>query len=110
MLEIFYRYRVHPSQARAFEHAYGAKGPWAKLFARHPGHRRTRLFRHKVDQSIYVTVDVWESKGDWDDFRRLYGEEYRKLDRQLALLKLEEHLLGFYEGTQEYTPPSDSSV
>lgn len=108
MVEIFYRYRVHQSQARAFEHAYGPAGPWAKLFARHPGYKRTRLFRHKEEPGIYVTVDVWDSKADWDAFRRLYSEDYRRLDKQLTLLKLEEHLLGYYEGTQEYQPPVDT--
>lgn len=105
MLEIFYRYRVHRLQVRAFEHAYGSTGPWVKLFARHPGYKRTRLFRHKEDPGIYVTVDVWESKADWDDFRSTYGKEYLRLDKQLALLKLEEQLLGFYEGADEYHPP-----
>lgn len=108
MVEIFYRYRVHQSQMRAFEHAYGPTGPWAKLFGRHPGYKRTRLFRHKNEPGIYVTVDVWDSKADWDAFRRLYSEDYRRLDKQLALLKLEEHLLGYYEGTEEYRPPVDT--
>jgi heme-degrading monooxygenase HmoA len=108
MVEIFYRYRVHQAQVRAFEHAYGPEGPWAKLFARHPGYKRTRLFRHKDDPGIYVTVDVWQSKADFDAFRKMYAEDYRRLDKQLALLKLEEHLLGFYEGTQEYRKPLDT--
>jgi hypothetical protein len=38
----------------------------------------------------------------------MYAEDYRRLDKQLALLKLEEHLLGFYEGTQEYRKPLDT--
>lgn len=108
MVEIFYRYRVHPTQVRAFEHAYGPAGPWAKLFARHPGYKRTRLFRHREQTDVYVTVDVWESKADFDAFRRLYSEDYRRLDKQLTLLKLEEHLLGFYEGAGEYRAPLDT--
>jgi heme-degrading monooxygenase HmoA len=103
--EIFYRYRVHPVQARAFEHAYGPTGPWAKLFARHPGYKHTRLFRHKKEEDVYVTIDVWESKADYDTFRRMYAADYRRLDKQLALLKLEEHLLGFYEGDEYAAPP-----
>lgn len=107
MIEIFYRYRVHAAQARAFEHAYGPQGPWAKLFARHPGYRRTRLFRHRTEPDIYVTLNVWESKADWDAARDAYREEYSGLERQLALLKIEERLLGFYEGAQEYRAPDD---
>lgn len=108
MVEIFFRYRVHPSQARAFEHAYGPTGPWAKLFAVHPAYRRTRLFRHKDEPNVYVSVDVWESKADWDDFRQQNAVAYRRLDKQFALLKLEEHLLGYYEGDAEYRAPMDT--
>lgn len=105
--EVLYRYRVHPAQARAFEHAYGPEGPWAKLFARYPGYRRTRLFRHKALPGVYVTLDVWETKADWEAFHRAAEEEYRRLDRQFEMLKLEEQLLGFYEGSQEYQAPPD---
>ena len=107
MIEVFYRYRVHPTQVRAFEHAYGATGPWAKLFAKHEGFKRTRLFRHKTDPSIYVTVDVWESKAEYDAFRSTFSNEYAQLDKQLTLLKLEEHLLGYYAGEDEYHLPID---
>jgi len=108
MVEIFYRYRVHPTQARAFEHAYGPQGPWAKLFAAHRGFCRVRLFRHKLDPSIYVTIDVWNTKASYEAFREQYKHEYRRLDSQLALLKMEERLLGFYEGAEEYLPPANS--
>ena len=107
MVEIFYRYRVHPQQARAFEHAYGSTGPWAALFAQHPGYRRTRLFKHKADAWVYLTVDVWDSKHHWDEFRRVFSLQYARLEKELAMLKLEEHLLGFYDGTEKYRPPVD---
>lgn len=95
MHEIFYRYRIHPDQVRAFEQAYGPAGPWAKLFARHPGFLRTRLFRHRSDPGIYVTVDVWQSERDYVSFKRTYASEYRRLNEQFALLKLEEVFLRF---------------
>ena len=102
MVEIFYRYRVHPSQARAFEHAYGSTGPWAVLFSQHPAYRRTRLFRHKTDPAIYLTVDVWDSKDEYDQFKRVFAMQYARLDKEYSMLKLEEHLLGFYDGSEEY--------
>jgi heme-degrading monooxygenase HmoA len=97
---------VHPVQAAAFERAYGAAGPWAKLFALHPGFERTRLFRHKEDSHVYVTLDVWRSRADYDSFKASYADEYRRLDEQFAPLKLEETLLGFYEG---FTPGTRSA-
>lgn len=102
MVEVFYRYRIPPSQARAFEHAFGADGPWARLFGVHPGYRRTRLFRHRQDPTVYLSVDVWDEKADWDAFRATHAAESLELDHQLHLLYLEEHLLGFYAGQAEY--------
>ncbi len=110
MVEVFYRYRVHPQQAAAFEHAFGPNGPFANLFKTHPGYRRTRLFRHRGEEDVYLSVDVWESKSDWDAFRAAHAERYAQLDRELHLLYLEEHLLGFFEGDEEYRAPFEASV
>ncbi len=110
MIEIMFRYRVHPAQSRAFEHAYGPDGPWAQLFGRHRGYRRTRLFRHKHEAGVYVSVDVWERKADWDAFRLASAQAYAELDRDLRLLYVEELLLGYYEGENEYRAPLDSPL
>ncbi len=110
MIEVFYRYRVHPAQVRAFEHAYGPAGPWSKLFGAHPGFRRTRLFRHRGEAGVYVTVDVWDSKDAWDGFRAESAQAYARLDRELRLLYLEEHFLGYYEGTDEYRARLDTQA
>lgn len=110
MIEVFFRYRVHPSQAKAFEEAYGPNGPWARLFAQHEGYLRTRLFRHREDAMTYVTADVWETKEDWDRFRTESALAYARLDRDLHMLYLEELLLGYYEGTDEYHAPVDTRV
>jgi heme-degrading monooxygenase HmoA len=107
MIELFYRYRVHQAQARAFEHAYGSQGPWAELFAKHPGFRRSRLFRHKKEEGVYVSIDAWESRSDWDAFRTEQADAYARLDRDLRLLYLEEHLIGYYEGKDEYRSALD---
>jgi len=106
MIEVLYRYRVHPAQARAFEHAYGPRGPWAGLFSTHPGYRRTRLFRHKNETGVYLCVDVWGSKAEWDHFRAENAAAYSQLDRDLHLLYVEELLLGYYEGEEEYQASS----
>ncbi len=107
MIELLYRYTVHPAQARAFEHAYGPTGPWAQLFGRHGGYRRTRLFRDRKEPGVYIVMDVWDSKADWDGFRAEHAQAYARLDRELRMLYLEELLLGYYEGDEEYRAPSE---
>jgi hypothetical protein len=47
-------------------------------------------------------VDVWNSKADWDGFRAENAAAYSQLDRDLHLLYVEELLLGYYEGQEEY--------
>ena len=104
MIEIMYRYEVHPTQVRAFEHAYGPSGPWAALFREYPGYRRTRLFRHRHQPGFYVCVDVWEDKAAFDAFREAAAERYAQMSRDYRMLYIEELLLGYYEGEQEYQP------
>jgi heme-degrading monooxygenase HmoA len=110
MIEVLYRYSVHPAQVRAFEHAYGQTGPWVALFSQHPGYRGTRLFRHKSETGVYICMDVWASKAAWDAFREEHALAYAQLDRDLHLLYVEELLLGYYEGEEEYQPSLDSTV
>ena len=105
MIEVMYRYQVHPTQVRAFEHAYGPAGPWAQLFRRYPGYRRTRLFRHREQPETYVCIDVWESKGQFDAFRSAAADEYARLSNLFKLLYIEELFLGYYEGDVEYLAP-----
>ena len=109
MIEVFYRYTVHPAQARAFEHAYGPGGPWVVLFKRDEGFIRTRLFRQKADAHVYVTIDAWTSKEAYDRFR---SDKRRRAiggsTHSSAMLKLEELLLGYYEGDDEYRSPLDA--
>jgi heme-degrading monooxygenase HmoA len=105
MIEVMYRYQVHPSQTRAFEHAYGPNGPWVELFRRYPGYRRTRLFKHREHPGVYVCIDVWDDKADFDDFRTAAAVEYARMSREFRLLYVEELLLGYYEGDEEYQAP-----
>ena len=108
MIEVFYRYHVHPAQQTAFMQAFGPVGPWARLFALAPGFVRSRLFAHKREPNVYVTIDLWESKAAYDRFRSERSDESTRLDRELHLLFIEELLLGYYEGADEYRAPLDT--
>lgn len=108
MIEVFRKYRVHPVQARAFEHAFGAAGPWAKFMAQGDGFRRIRLFRHKLEPQTYVQIQVWETKGELESFLQNHAETYKRLAKELRPLTLEQALLGYYEGVNEYQPPVDA--
>ena len=108
VVEVFRKYRVHASAARAFEHAYGPAGPWAAFFARSKGFRRIRLFRNRTEPTTYVQIQVWESKAGWVAFLEEHKDEYAQLAKELRLLRMDQELLGYYEGAHEYQPPVDA--
>lgn len=108
MIEVFRKYRVHPAQMRAFEHAFGAAGPWAKLLGQSAGFKRIRLFRHKLEPQTYVQIQAWTTIGELESFLREHAEPYKRLAKELRTLALDQQLLGYYEGTSEYQPPVDA--
>lgn len=108
VVEVFRKYRVHASAARAFEHAYGPSGEWARFFASSPGFRRIRLFRSRDESQTYVQIQVWESKDAWVAFLEQHREAYAALVKELRMLRMDQELLGYYEGEREYQPPVDT--
>lgn len=93
-----WRYRVGRPEREAFEQAYGPDGDWARLFARGSGFLGTELLgavdRGSGDALIYVTIDRWRDRSDWDAFLAELGEDYRALDGRLGALTLDEEDLG----------------
>ena len=78
------------------------RGRGSPCFPSTPATGGRGLFRHKIEAGVYVCIDVWDSKAGWDRFRVENAEEYSQLDRDLHLLYVEELLLGYYEGEEEY--------
>ena len=85
-----WRYRVHIKDVSDFERAYGPEGDWAKLFGRSSGYEGTRLFRDCSDETVFLTVDSWSDKSDWDLFLGQWKTEYYRLDKALAYLTVED--------------------
>ena len=93
---IIWRYRVKPGCEEKFEAGYGPVGDWARLFRQHPGYIRTDLMRDSKAEREYITVDVWRSADDFDNFKELYLSEYEQIDRMMADLTESETLQGYY--------------
>ena len=93
-----WRYRVGREEREAFERAYGPDGDWARLFARGSGYLGTELLGAADDGSgndlLYVTIDRWRARSDWDAFLADHQDDYRTLDLALEHLTLEEEDLG----------------
>ncbi|WP_286830787.1 MULTISPECIES: antibiotic biosynthesis monooxygenase family protein [Kordiimonas] len=87
-----WQYRVRPEHVDTFREVYGAKGDWARLFARHPGFRGTRLYQDLDNPAGFVTVDVWQDEAAFLDFKRLYGAAYQALDDRFIGMSEQWHL------------------
>lgn len=89
-----WEYRVRPGSIAAFEAAYGADGPWVRLFRAHDGYLGTELLRDLEEPDLFRTIDRWRSRADRDRCRERAAAEYAAIDRACAALTLEERSLG----------------
>jgi hypothetical protein len=69
-----------------FEKAYGPEGEWVRLFRRDARYQGTRLLKDTARERVYVTVDNWESRAEYEAFREKWAEEYAEIDRKCEAL------------------------
>jgi len=92
-------FTVPASRQAEFESHYGPDGTWVRLFRRADGYFGSELLRDRSDPLRYLTIDRWESSEAWQAFRRQFGAEYERLDRELEGLAARESPLGEYAPT-----------
>ncbi len=94
-------WKFRPSEGREqeFEAAYSVGGRWAELFGKARGYRGTTLLRPLEPGGWWLTLDRWESVGDFDAFQREFGIEYRGVDAELEGVAGEEQFVGAFEET-----------
>ncbi len=94
---IIWEFRVRPGFTPQYEQIYGPDGEWNRLFRRGKGYIRTELLRDPTIPGRYLTIDVWRSRGDYDNFHQQHAEEYRRIDRQCEEITERESALGTFE-------------
>jgi heme-degrading monooxygenase HmoA len=92
-----WEFEVKPGSEELFERTYGPDGQWAELFRRDARYLGTRLLRNVGTERVYVTMDSWESRTAYDEFREKFAAEYEELDRESEALTERERHLGEYE-------------
>ncbi|MCL6728742.1 antibiotic biosynthesis monooxygenase family protein [Sphingomonas hankyongi] len=92
-----WKFRPPDGREDEFAAAYGAESVWAALFRRADGYYGTRLLRPEGEGGWWMTLDHWRSEADFDAFQRQFGDEYRKLDRELEGLSGDEEFVGTFE-------------
>ena len=97
MFLALWEYEVKGGSEEKFEEVYGADGRWAQLFRRARGYRGTRLVRDAKNQRVYITLDYWDSREEYEKFRMDFQEDYMALDRLGEQLTVKERRIGYFQ-------------
>jgi heme-degrading monooxygenase HmoA len=92
-----WEFEVKSGSEELFERTYGPDGQWAELFRRDAGYLGTRLLRDVGAARVYVTMDTWESREAYEEFREKLAAEYEELDRKCEGMTVREKSLGAQE-------------
>ena len=96
MFVILWEFDVKSECEERFTLAYAATGEWARLFATNTKFRCTKLLRNIAEPLRFVTMDVWESREDYEHFLQSSGAAYRELDARCeGFTTRERHLNSF---------------
>ncbi len=71
MFVVLWEFDVKRDSEVRFTFAYGSSGEWARLFRTAAGFRETRLLRSISQPLRYMTMDVWESREDCEEFMKI---------------------------------------
>jgi hypothetical protein len=98
VIYILWEFKISPENRAEFELAYRGDGVWAELFRRDPAYMKTILLKDiEGELGRYVTVDVWENRSAYSQFKDRFAHEYSDIDRRCEALTDSERLIGIFE-------------
>lgn len=103
---IIWEFAVKPEIESAFEAAYGPEGAWVRFFREGKGYRTTNLLRDTHGNGTYLTLDFWDSRAAYEQFKKDHAQEYALIDAECASLTERETLIGHYEGIAPVSDPN----
>ena len=98
---IVWEFRVRQEKVEEFIEKYGPEANWAWFFRGSNGYIRTELVRDVSDHLRFLTLDVWKTEADFNDFRERHLAEYKRLDREFEGLTERETRLGAFWQSNE---------
>jgi hypothetical protein len=96
MIQVIWEFVVKARAVDRFEHAYGPRGPWVRLFGAYPGYRGTTLLRDLENPRRHLTIDRWATPADRERMLAQAKARYSALDEALADLTESEHEIGIF--------------
>jgi len=98
MLHILWEFQVKPEYWHIFLEEYSSNGIWAQLFRQAEGYRGSTLLTDPNQPHRAVTIDRWMKEEDFENFKKLFADEYKALDQRCELYTDSEKLIGrFHE-------------
>jgi heme-degrading monooxygenase HmoA len=94
-----WEFEVKSGSEELFDQAFGPEGEWVRLFRRNARYRGTRLLRDVGRDRVYVTMDLWESREAYEEFREKWTSAYAENDRRCEGLSVVEKHLGTYDAS-----------
>jgi hypothetical protein len=73
-----------------FEKSYGPEGTWVRLFRQDTRYLGTRLLREVGAVRVYFTLDCWESRQAYEEFREKWAPEYARIDKGCEAMTVRE--------------------
>jgi heme-degrading monooxygenase HmoA len=95
MIQIIWHFKVVAGREGGFEAQYGQSGGWVRLFEQASGYCGTVLLRGENGE--YLTIDTWDSRESFQEFKATHEREYKVLDQQCERLTENERLIGVFE-------------
>ncbi len=97
MFVTLWEFEVKPGCEELFERAYGPEGNWVRLFRRDARYRGTRLLPEVGRERVFITIDQWESREGYEEFRKKWAAEYAEIDRKCEGLTVSEIQLASFD-------------
>jgi heme-degrading monooxygenase HmoA len=91
---IVWEFRIQSTKRRAFERAYGPEGDWAKFFRKAKAYFGTELIQDTQQRDRYLTIDYWESRKHYEDFKKQNRSMYQLIDVRCEALTSAEFEIG----------------
>jgi len=93
---VIWKYKIKPEGKVRFEHEYGPKGTWFKLFSGSSSYTGSFLNRNEEDNT-YILIDTWTDKNSYEDFKEKNREVYDRLSVQFENLYEREEKVGSFD-------------
>jgi len=89
-----WEYIVKEEYIEDFKRIYGPAGDWTQLFKKANGYIATDLHQDISNPKRFITIDLWNTKDDRDNFRKRFSKEFKVLDEHCDSFTNLEKLIG----------------